>query len=151
MWKSSIPASNKWKWDCEGASKKRDRDLASLFYGDNHQSTIKGGLHLPLLSKVGYKSLPNILGRHIPWNAYFGNVFIPLTVVFESRTTHLDWSTMDDDLGPTKRPRKACERCRRRKQRCHGFPACSNCQLAKEECIQPLLATEEYYKKYFIF
>ncbi|KAH9208009.1 hypothetical protein DL95DRAFT_428864 [Leptodontidium sp. 2 PMI_412] len=35
------------------------------------------------------------------------------------------------------RPRKskACQRCRARKQRCEGPPACKNCASANEECI----------------
>ncbi|RDW85575.1 hypothetical protein BP5796_03900 [Coleophoma crateriformis] len=45
---------------------------------------------------------------------------------------------------PSKRARKSCERCRQRKQKCVGFPVCANCATAKEECIQPPSAIEEY-------
>ncbi|PQE05198.1 C6 transcription factor protein [Rutstroemia sp. NJR-2017a BBW] len=51
---------------------------------------------------------------------------------------------MDENPRPSKRARKSCERCRTRKQRCKGFPVCENCQSAKEECIQPQSAIEEY-------
>lgn len=37
---------------------------------------------------------------------------------------------------------KSCQRCRRRKQRCHGFPICTNCQSAKKTCIQSDFAKE---------
>lgn len=50
----------------------------------------------------------------------------------------------DDSPKPTKRVRKSCERCRTRKQRCAGFPVCTNCLSAKEECKQPPSAIEEY-------
>ncbi|KAH6679781.1 putative Zn(II)2Cys6 transcription factor [Halenospora varia] len=52
--------------------------------------------------------------------------------------------TMDENPRPSKRARKSCERCRARKQKCHGFPVCANCANAKEECIQPPSAIEEY-------
>ncbi|TVY78224.1 putative transcriptional regulatory protein [Lachnellula suecica] len=51
---------------------------------------------------------------------------------------------MDDNPRPSKRARKSCGRCRARKQKCHGFPVCANCANAKEECIQPPSAIEEY-------
>ncbi|TVY26180.1 putative transcriptional regulatory protein [Lachnellula hyalina] len=51
---------------------------------------------------------------------------------------------MDDNPRPSKRARKSCERCRARKQKCHGFPVCENCAHSKEECIQPPSAIEEY-------
>ncbi|KAH6713972.1 fungal-specific transcription factor domain-containing protein [Leptodontidium sp. MPI-SDFR-AT-0119] len=51
---------------------------------------------------------------------------------------------MDDNPRPSKRARKSCERCRTRKQKCHGFPVCANCANAKEQCIQPASAIEEY-------
>ena len=45
--------------------------------------------------------------------------------------------TMDSPSAPrTKRHSKSCKRCSRRKQRCHGFPVCTNCQTAKQTCIQ---------------
>jgi Fungal specific transcription factor domain/Fungal Zn(2)-Cys(6) binuclear cluster domain len=37
---------------------------------------------------------------------------------------------------PHKRTSKSCKRCHRRKQRCHGFPICSNCHGANQPCIQ---------------
>src|ERR1700712_3581262 len=51
---------------------------------------------------------------------------------------------MDENPRPSKRARKSCERCRTRKQKCHGFPVCANCANAKEECVQPPSAIEEY-------
>ncbi|KAG4412587.1 hypothetical protein IFR04_014275 [Cadophora malorum] len=51
---------------------------------------------------------------------------------------------MDDNPRPSKRARKSCERCRTRKQKCHGFPICANCANAKEQCIQPPSAIEEW-------
>ena len=36
----------------------------------------------------------------------------------------------------SKRHSKSCKRCSRRKQRCHGFPVCTNCQTAKHVCVQ---------------
>ncbi|CZR52342.1 related to C6 transcription factor [Phialocephala subalpina] len=51
---------------------------------------------------------------------------------------------MDENPRPSKRARKSCERCRTRKQKCHGFPVCANCANAKEQCIQPPNAIEEY-------
>ncbi|KAE8453318.1 hypothetical protein EG329_011385 [Mollisiaceae sp. DMI_Dod_QoI] len=51
---------------------------------------------------------------------------------------------MDENPRPSKRARKSCERCRTRKQKCHGFPVCANCANAKEQCIQPPSAIEEY-------
>ncbi|KAE9380683.1 hypothetical protein N431DRAFT_540260 [Stipitochalara longipes BDJ] len=51
---------------------------------------------------------------------------------------------MDENPRPSKRARKSCERCRTRKQKCHGFPVCANCANAKEKCIQPPSAIEEY-------
>lgn len=53
---------------------------------------------------------------------------------------------MDDYPRPSKRARKSCERCRTRKQKCHGFPVCANCANAKENCIQPPSAIEEYQR-----
>lgn len=38
--------------------------------------------------------------------------------------------------GQAKRQSKACKRCTKRKQRCHGFPVCSNCEQACQPCEQ---------------
>lgn len=51
---------------------------------------------------------------------------------------------MNENPRPAKRARKSCERCRNRKQKCHGFPVCANCASSKENCIQPPSAIEEY-------
>ncbi|KAK0121158.1 hypothetical protein ONS96_011337 [Cadophora gregata f. sp. sojae] len=51
---------------------------------------------------------------------------------------------MDDNPRPSKRARKSCERCRTRKQKCHGFPICANCANAKEQFVQSPSAIEEW-------
>ncbi|KAG9240678.1 putative Zn(II)2Cys6 transcription factor [Calycina marina] len=51
---------------------------------------------------------------------------------------------VDDNPRASKRARKSCERCRTRKQKCHGFPVCANCTRANEICVQPPSAVEEY-------
>jgi hypothetical protein len=53
-------------------------------------------------------------------------------------------TAMDENPRPSKRARKSCERCRQRKQKCHGFPVCEKCANAKENCVQPPSAIEEY-------
>lgn len=42
------------------------------------------------------------------------------------------------------RPSKSCRRCRHRKQRCIGFPICTNCQASKQQCIQSEFAHKLY-------
>lgn len=41
-----------------------------------------------------------------------------------------------------KRPSRSCRRCHRRKQRCVGFPICTNCQASKQPCVQSDFAVE---------
>jgi hypothetical protein len=51
----------------------------------------------------------------------------------------------EPDDGPTKhskRRSKSCKRCLRRKQRCHGFPICSNCEEAGHPCEQSEFARQ---------
>jgi len=50
--------------------------------------------------------------------------------------------TPTDTASRNARHSKSCQRCRRRKQRCHGFPICNNCQAAKKTCIQSEFAIE---------
>lgn len=40
------------------------------------------------------------------------------------------------------RQSKSCKRCLRRKQRCHGFPICTNCEKANQPCQQSDFALE---------
>ncbi len=43
---------------------------------------------------------------------------------------------------PKQRQSKACKRCLRRKQRCHGFPVCRACEEAKQPCEQSAYALQ---------
>ncbi|KAF9883369.1 hypothetical protein FE257_003536 [Aspergillus nanangensis] len=43
---------------------------------------------------------------------------------------------MSDEGRVRKRVPKSCQRCYRRKQRCVGYPTCSNCELAKQPCAR---------------
>ena len=42
--------------------------------------------------------------------------------------------SMEPQAKIRKRIPKSCRRCHRRKQRCVGFPTCSNCENAKQPC-----------------